>query len=293
MTEVTTGVRSAQDAGAPPTRTRAPLGRLLRAELRWIFRRPRTLGVLGLLAVIPVIIGVSLTMVGTPPPSGDAPALIAVATGNALVLPMAALGVALGVLLPLTAAMSGADALAGEQAHGTLRGWLLAPVSRGRLLAVKAFGVAVFVVSAVLLMALTGVLTGLAINGTGSLVTLSGTTLSPAAALGRVLLAVAWVAVQLWAVGAVALAISATTEHPMLVVASVLGGVIVFSVLSVLDALDWLHPFLLNESWTLQLADLLRDPVPATGLVESAVRAACYIAIGLSLAYARLATKDG
>ena len=32
--------------------------RLLRAELRWIFRRPRTLVVLGLLAAVPAVIGI-------------------------------------------------------------------------------------------------------------------------------------------------------------------------------------------------------------------------------------------
>lgn len=286
-------------AGVEPPlarRTRAPLARLLRAELRWIFRRPRTLVVLGLLAAIPVIIGVALTVVDSPGPRGGGGegngSLLATAGANALVLPIAALAMTLTLLLPLSAAMAGADAIAGEQAHGTLRGLLLAPVSRGRLLLVKAVGVAALILTAVLVIALTGVLTGLAINGTGSLFTLSGTTLSLPGALGRVLLAAGWVALQLWAVGAVALAVSTTTEHPMLVVVSVLGGVLVFSVLSVLDALDWLHPFLLNSSWT-DVADVLRDPIPPEALGEGALRAACYLVIGLCLAYSRLTTKDG
>ncbi|PXY21446.1 hypothetical protein BAY60_27270 [Prauserella muralis] len=277
--------------------SRAPLPRLLRAELRWIFRRPRTLVVLGLLAAIPVIIGVALTLVDSPGPpdgggDGDGGSLVATAAGNALVLPIAALAMALGLLLPLTAAMVGGDALAGEQAHGTLRGWLLAPVSRGRLLFVKAFGVATFAVCAAGVMALTGIVTGLVINGTDALVSLSGTTLTFPEALLKVAIAAGWVSLQLWAVGAVALAISACTEHPMVVLASVLGGVVVFSVLQFLDALDWLHPFLLNASWQ-DLADVLRDPMPGGALAEGALRAACYIAIALSLAYARLSTKDG
>src|SRR5439155_10549111 len=102
--------------------------------------------------------------------------------------------------------------------HGTLRGWLLAPVSRGRLLAVKALGVATFTLTSVLLMAVVGVLSGLAMNGTSGLFTLSGTTLSFGAALGKIGIAVLWVTLQLWAIGAIALAISASTEHPMLVV---------------------------------------------------------------------------
>lgn len=281
-------------APAAPARIAVPLLRLYRAELRWIFRRPRTLVVLGLLALIPVVVAIGLA-VG----SGDAGAggggddgLFSTAAGNALVLPIATLAVTLNLLLPLTSAMSAGDALAGELSHGTLRGWLLAPVSRGRLLAVKALGVATFTLASVVLMAVVGVLAGLVINGTGSLFTLSGTTLSFGAALGKIAIAAGWVTLQLWAVAAVALAISACTEHPMLVVVSVLAGTIVSTVLLLLSAVDWLHPFLLPKSFD-SLVDVLRDPMPGAGLAEGAIRAACYVVIGLSLAYARITTKDG
>ncbi|WP_020670475.1 ABC transporter permease [Amycolatopsis nigrescens] len=274
------------------------VARLARAELRWIFRRPRTLIVLGLLALIPVVVGVSLTLVDpTAAPEGAGPdggggSLFTAAVGNALVLPIAVLTVTLALLLPLATAMAGADALAGETSHGTLRGWLIAPVSRGRLLAVKAFGVATVALTAVFVMALTAVVTGVVINGTGAMITLSGTTLSLGGALGKIALAVGWVTLQLWAVGAVALAISACTEHPMLVVVSVLAGTVMFQVLGLLDAVSWLHPFLLNESWT-ALADVLRDPTPMDQLGEGALRALCYIAVAMSLAYARISTRDG
>ncbi|QWF82187.1 ABC transporter permease [Amycolatopsis sp. CA-230715] len=271
--------------------------RLARAELRWIFRRPRTLVVLGMLALIPVVLGVSLTLVDSnnaPNGAQDGPGggVLSAAAGNAFVLPIAALVVTLQLLLPLAAAMAGADAIAGEAANGTLRGWLLAPVSRGRLLAVKAFGVATVTVCAAGLMAITGFVTGLIINGPGAMFTLSGDTLSIWDTLGRVGLATAWVVLQLWAVGAVALAISTCTEHPMLVVVSVLAGTIVFQVLSMLSAVSWLHPFLLNKSWE-AIPDILRDPIPSGGLTEGAVRAVCYIVIALSLAYARITTRDG
>ncbi|MEU5263048.1 ABC transporter permease subunit [Amycolatopsis sp. NPDC021455] len=284
---------------APAARTghdTVPLTRLLAAELRWIFRRPRTLAVLGLLALIPVVIGIGLTLVsGTPDAGGPNPdgALLASAVNNAFVLPIAAIVMSLALLLPLASAMAGADAIAGETSHGTLRGWLIAPVGRGRLLAVKAFGVATVSVVSVLAMCVTGVVTGLIINGTDSLFTLSGTTLSLGGALARILLMAGWVVLQLWAVGAVALAISSWTEHPMLVVASVLAGDIVFTILGFLTSLDWLHPFLLTQNWSLAPAEVLQDPMGTQMLGEGALRAACYIVIGLSLAYARLSTRDG
>jgi len=281
-------------AVAAPKAAHVGLLRLYRAELRWIYRRPRTLVVLGLLALIPAVIAIGLTIgqsTGNGPGNGG-DALLTSAAGNALVLPIATLIVSLNLMLPLTSAMSAADALAGELSHGTLRGWLLAPVSRGRLLAVKALGVATFTLTSVLLMAVVGVLSGLAMNGTSGLFTLSGTTLSFGAALGKIGIAVLWVTLQLWAIGAIALAISASTEHPMLVVVSVLAGTIVFSVLLLLSAVDWLHPFLLPKSWD-SLVDVLRDPMPASGLMEGVIRALAYIFIGLSLAYARLTTRDG
>lgn len=283
------------NAPAASARIAVPLLRLYRAELRWIFRRPRTIVVLGLLALIPVVVAIGLA-VGSGSPGGGGgggdDGLFSTAAGNALVLPIATLMVTLNLLLPLTSAMSAGDALAGELSHGTLRGWLLAPVSRGRLLTVKALGVATFTLASVVLMAVVGVLAGLVINGTGSLFTLSGTTLSFGAALGKIAIAAGWVTLQLWAIGAVALAISACTEHPMLVVVSVLAGTIVSTVLLLLSAVDWLHPFLLPKSFD-SLIDVLRDPMPGAGLAEGAIRAACYVVIGLSLAYARLTTKDG
>ncbi|MGH3515988.1 MAG: ABC transporter permease [Haloechinothrix sp.] len=281
-------------AGWQPPLVKVALPRLLRAELRWIFRRPRTLIVLGLLAAIPVVIGVSVRLAGAPaggPPGGDAPVFVTAAS-SALALPIGALTVTLALLLPLSVAMVSADALAGEQAHGTLRGLLLAPVGRGRLLGVKAFGMASAALTAVILMAATGLITGLILNGTDGLFTLSGTTLGFVDALGRVALAAGWVTVQLCAVGAVALAISASTEHPVVVVACVLAGDIVFGVLQLLSAVDWLHPFLLTESWS-TVTDVLRDPIPMDALTEGTLRAACYIVIGLSLAYASMIARDG
>jgi len=270
---------------------------LYRAELRWIFRRPRTLAVLGLLALIPIVIGVALTLVDPAEANGGGGggdgALLASAMNNGFILPVAALTMTLALLLPLASAMAGADAIAGEAAHGTLRGWLIAPVGRGRLLAIKAFGVATVSVLAVLAMTFTGFVTGLIISGTDSMFTLTGSTLSVWDALGRLLVVALWITLQLWAVGAVALAISSFTEHPMLVVASVLAGTIVFTILGFLDAVSWLHPFLLNKDWSMAPASVLMDPLDTTLLGEGALRAACYIVIGLSIAYSRLTTRDG
>jgi ABC-2 type transport system permease protein len=289
---VTTAVLPAgQEVAAPRS---APLGRLLGSELTWVLRRPRTLVMLGVLGLIPVVIAIGVTVVadGVRSRPGGA-GLIGAIAGNGLVLPVASITLALALLLPMAVTTAAADAIAGEAASGTLRGLLLAPVGRLRLVVVKAFGVLVVATLAVLAIAVVGVLAALVVVGLadGQLVTLSGTTLGFGEAMGRVLVVVVWAVGQLAAVGAVALAISSFTEHPMVVLASVLGGLIVFGVLGAVPALDWLQPYLLPSGWTAG-ADVLRDPMVWGGLVESSLRALCYTAVGGGLATYRMLRRD-
>jgi ABC-2 type transport system permease protein len=190
--------------------------------------------------------------------------------------------------------MAAADAIAGEAASGTLRGLLLAPVGRLRLVAMKAFGVLVVAVAAVVALAAVGVVAGLVVVGSaggGQLVTLSGTTVSLGEALSRVALVAVWTVGQLAAVGAVALAISALTEHPLVVLAAVLGGLIVFGVLGAIPALGWLQPFLLTSGWTAG-ADALRDPLPLDGMVDATLRALCYLAVGTGATVVTMLRRD-
>jgi ABC-2 type transport system permease protein len=146
---------------------------------------------------------------------------------------------------------------------------------------------------ATLAIAVVGVLAGLLVVGTadGQLVTLSGSTLPLGSALARVALVVVWTIGQLAAVGAVALAVSSVTEHPLVVLASVLAGLIVFGVLSAIPALDWLQPYLLTTGWRAG-ADALRDPLPWDGLLSSSARAACYLLLGAGLTLFRMLRRD-
>jgi ABC-2 type transport system permease protein len=253
-----------------------------------------------LLMLVPVILGIGIAVESA---SGggqggngggtEGPGVLAsIVSDNGLVLPVFALFMSLQLLLPMVGAMWAADALAGEASTGALRNLLVAPVGRARLLGVKAFGVASATLIGILLMTLTGIIAGLTLLGGTGMLTISGTTLSFWPALGRILLTVLLVWIQVLAVAAVALAISSVTEHPLIVMAVSLGLIIVFNVLNVISALDWLHPFLITESW-FSLVDVMRDPMPTGEITESVLRAACYLLIGGSLALARMLTKDG
>jgi ABC-2 type transport system permease protein len=277
-------------------RTKAPVGRLLWSELRFMIRRPRTLVALAVLVVAPVIAAVAMSVAtSTAEGGGGGPAIASVAslvTDNGLILPVFLLLLSLTMLLPMLGAMWSADALAGETQTGALRGLLMAPVGRARLLAVKAFGVAALSLLAVVVLTVVSILAGLAILGGDGMLTVSGNVLPLGESLGRIALLAALVTVQVWAVAAVALAISAATEHPLVVLASTLGGIIVFTILGNIPALDWLHPVLLTDAWE-SLADVIRDPMPTDGIVNAVLRAVCYLVIGYSLALARISTKDG
>ena len=265
-----------------------PLWRLCAAELRWVLRRPRTLVMFTLFALVPVLIAIGVVVADGEGGRG----LIGSVAGNGLVLPVAAMTVSLALLLPLAVSTAAADAIAGESQHGTLRGLLLSPVGRLRLAAMKAFGVLVVGAVCVLVIAVVGVLAGWVVVGTpGSMVTLSGTTLGAGEAVGRVALAALWTVGQLAAVGAVALAISSYTEHPLVVLASVLGGLIAFGVASAIPALDWLQPYLLTTGWSAG-ADVLRDPLPLDGLGSSSLVALVYLLVGAALLVVRMLRRD-
>ena len=271
----------------------APLPRLLRQELGELLHRPRTWMFLGVLALIPLIIGVSLANSDKPTATGSAvgSGLIAAATSNGLGLPIASLAISVTLLLPLGITVTAADALAGEAMHGALRGLLLAPLRGPRLLLVKSSGVLAMALASVAVITVVGTLVGtLVIGGADRLLTLSGTTVGTGEALYRIVLAAAWTVLQLASVGAVALAVSALTERPLAVTALVVGGTIMCNLLTAIPTLDALHPWLLTAGWP-ALADLLRDPIPCESLVHSALLALAYLVVSLTVATAAMRRK--
>jgi ABC-2 type transport system permease protein len=277
-------------SGAEP-RT-APLRRLLGAELRTVRRRPRALAALTVPALVPLVIGVGVALTDLAPGSGAAlPGLVTGVSGNGLMLPITGLAVALALLLPLGVSLLAADALAGEAACGALRGQLLAPVSRPMLVGVKACGVFLVAALAVLAVALVGLVVGALALGGGGLLTLSGSTLGVGASVARAAVATGWTMLQVFAVAAVAMAVSARTEAPLVVIASVLGGAIGFAVLGAIPSLGWLRPWLLTAAWS-ALPDVLRDPMPTEGLARGALLAFGYLLAGLVAAVAGLLSRE-
>lgn len=269
----------------------AAAGRLLRSELRLVFGRRRNQALLIVLALVPVMIGVAIRVSTGSPEAGEGPPFLERVSGNGLFLAFTGLATVVPFFLPLSVGVVAGDAVAGEASAGTLRYLLVVPVSRLRLLAVKYAALVGFGLSATLVVAIVGLLTGWALFPVGDVTLLSGTTVSSLEAVVRSLLVALYVAVGLAGLAAIGLAVSTFTEVPVGAMATTIGLSVVSQVLGAIPQLDWLHPVLFTHHW-LAFGDLLRDPVPLGTLTDGLLLQAAWIVVALSVAYARLTTRD-
>ena len=109
---------------------------LLRTEWAKVLRRPRTYVALGLVVVVPAIVGFAL-WANPPGEGGEGPRFFSAAISTGLLFPAAALNIMSRFLLVVVIGLFAGDAIAGEAGTGNLRYLLLRPIGRGRLLAAK------------------------------------------------------------------------------------------------------------------------------------------------------------
>lgn len=286
---------SAAEIAVPATSRRRPAAsrrwstRLLRSELRLIAGRRRNQMGLLVLAAVPIVMAVAVKV--SEPGAGRGPDFLSSITSNGLFVPLAALGVEIGMFLPLAIAMLAGDAVAGEANLGTLRYLLTVPVHRTRLLAVKYLSLCIGAVWGVAAVALPGAAIGIALFGTGDLTTLSGSQIGFGTAVWRVVLVMLYLATGLAGLAAVGLFISTLTEQP--IAASI--ALLIFTILSwILDAvpqLGWLHPWLIVHEW-MAFGDLLRDPIAWEHVLRGLFINGAYAVVFWLAAWARFSSKD-
>jgi ABC-2 type transport system permease protein len=263
--------------------------RLYAGEMRLLLGRRRNQTLLAVLAVVPLVIGIAVLL--STPRNGEGPRFLSQITGNGLFLVFTALTVSLPFFLPLVVGVVAGDSIAGEAGTGTLRYLLTVPVTRTRLLAVKALGVASYTALAVLVIALVGLATGAVLFGLGPVTLLSGDTVSLGAGLLRTAGVVVFVIVALLGLAAGGLFVSTLTENAIAAMAATI-GIALFSAL--LDAVPQLNSFagvLLTHRW-LGFGELLRSVPDGSALVQWSLLHLAYVAVFVSLAWARLETKD-
>ncbi|MFE6163221.1 ABC transporter permease [Streptomyces sp. NPDC056486] len=270
---------------------------LFRSELGITFRRWRTLALLGVLAAVPILVGIAVKIETSDGSSvgggggGGGPAFIAQITNNGLFLVFTALAATLPFFLPMAVGVVAGDSIAGESSAGTLRYLLVAPAGRTRLLLAKYATTMTFCLVATLVVALSALAVGALLFPFGEVTTISGVPISFGEGLLRALLIALVVAASLIGVAALGLFVSTLTSSGIAAMATTVGLLITVQILDQIPQLHAVQPYFFSHYW-LSFADLMREPVYWDELVKNLGLQGLYAAVFGSAAWARFGAKD-
>ncbi|HEY7324345.1 MAG TPA: ABC transporter permease [Streptosporangiaceae bacterium] len=277
---------------------------MIGVELVKLVRRPRSWVAIALLCLLPAVVAVFVAVTHVVPPPGQGPTLLSTVLSNGSLFPAAALAIVLPIFLPVAVAVVAGDAVAGEASSGMLRYLLARPVGRTRLLVAKLISLVLFVLVAVIAVALTAYVTGRILFGdkpitvgTGGITSgviassLSGTPLTPVDIFVRTLGAIAFIAVSMLGVGAVALFLSTLTDSPLTATLGALAALITSGVLVALNSAAAVSPYLPTRYW-LAWVDFYRQPILWRDIERGFAIQGVYVLVFLAAAWANFATKD-
>jgi ABC-2 type transport system permease protein len=281
---------------------------VIRVELVKLARRPRSWVSIALLCGLPVLVAVFVAVTHLAPPPGQGPVLLSAVLSNGSLYPAAALAIVLPIFLPVAVAVVAGDTIAGEAGSGMLRYLLARPVGRTRLLAAKLISVIVYTLTAVVAVAGTSYVTGRLLFGTqpvavtsggvagtglagAAATSLSGTTLTPADILVRTVGAIAFIAVSMLGVAAIALFLSTVTDSSLGAALGALAALVTSQVLVTLNAAGSVSPYLPTRYW-LAWVDFFREPVLWRNIDRGFAVQGVYVVVLLGAAWANFATKD-
>jgi len=273
-------------------------------ELVKLVRRPRSWVAIALLCLLPAVVAVFVAVTHVVPPPGQGPTLLSTVLSNGSLFPAAALAIVLPIFLPVSVAVVAGDAVAGEASSGMLRYLLARPVGRTRLLVAKLITLVVFVLAAVIAVALTAYVTGRILFGdkpisvgnggiTAGVIanSLSGSPMTPAEILVRTLGAIAFIAVSMLGVGAIALFLSTLTDSSLAATLGALAALITSGVLVALNSAAAISPYLPTRYW-LAWVDFFRQPILWRDIDRGFAIQGVYVLVFLAAAWANFATKD-
>ena len=265
--------------------------RSLRLELFKILHQKRTyIGWLGLV-LVPLIVVAAAALQKPQPQDPGEPPFVAHVSANGLLVMLSALIALASFLLPLIAAMGGASPISAEAEAGTLKTWLSRPVSRTGVLLTKWTMAVAYAAAGAALVALVSLVAGALAFGVHPLVTLSGTSLSAAHALG--LIAVAYLIVVAGAVCSLSLALFISTLTDSSLTAAII-AVAVFTVLSVLNAFtvfDFMKPYTYS-AYRLAFVNLFRYPIYWRPIGQALLTYALTSGAALAAAWLVFSRKD-
>ena len=258
----------------------------IRAQKRTYF------GLAGLF-VVPFIFTIAMRL-SDPPDHSEAAGggfFIDQIASNGLYVALGSLFALSTFLLPLLAAMSGSQTIAGEAENGTLRTVLMQPVRRGTLLAAK-WSVANLYIAIGLLVLLAGsFIAGGAIFGFKSMVLISGPPAGIGHAIGLIFAAYVFVLIAMAAIVSLALVLSTLTNSGLTAVAGAMVLVIIMLILGNLGPLAFLRPYLFTNHFTAWV-NLFRDPIYWDPIRDALINFAVWIGAMTGLAWLIFRRKD-
>lgn len=276
------------DGRAPGYRARRTLP--LRTELVRQCKRRRTQLALGFLAALPLILVLAFTIGGSEA-SSDTTDLIALATSGGVNFTVFTLLMSVGFLLIVVVALFFGDAVASEASWSSLRYLLAIPIPRSRLLQQKAIVSAMLSVAALVLLFAVALGVGTLVYGAAPLVTPFGDSLGYGEAVGRLGLALLYIAVNLIWVAGLALLLSVLTDAPL----GAVGGAVMVSILvQILDQITALGSWrdYLPGHFSFAWSRLLAPTVDWHDIVIGSFSALAYGTLFAVIAWQRFEAKD-
>jgi ABC-2 type transport system permease protein len=294
---------------------------VITVELFKLVRRLRTWMTIGLICALPLVVAIFIAVTHLEPPPGQGSAFLSAVLNEGQLYPAAALALVLPVFLPVAVAVMAGDSIAGEASAGTLRYLLARPVGRTRLLVAKLTAVTAFTTLAVVAVTITSYAAGVLILGpsraaavapggisgsiapgaggaptaglqAGAAITsLSGAPLTFVELIERVLGAMAFIAVSMLGVAAIALFLSTITDSALGAALGSLAVLVASEVLVTLNAASAVQAYLPTRYW-LAWIDFFRQPIFWRDIQRGFAIQAVYVAVFLAAAWANFATKD-
>ncbi|HEX3782184.1 MAG TPA: ABC transporter permease subunit [Pseudonocardiaceae bacterium] len=262
----------------------------VRVELRRQIRRRRTQLSLGFLVLLPFLLLIAFK-VGNGSSNRSSGQLVDLASTSGANFTIFALFASSSFLLVVVIALFFGDTVASEASWSSLKYLLAIPIPRGRLLRQKAIVSGLLSLLGLILLPAVSLLVGVLAYGSGDLVSPTGEALPFGTAVGRIAIAVAFLAVQLLWVAGLALLLSVSTNAPL----GAVGGAVLASILSeILDsitALGGLREYLPTH-YALAWADLFSTNVDWGDIVRGILSALIYGIIFFAFAARRFARKD-
>lgn len=264
-----------------------------RAELRRQLGRRRTLWMIGIVLVLPLVFVAAFSLDDDPGRPGDTTVrLVDLATSGGPNFTVFTFVVSAELLLFGVAALFAGDPVPAEASWSSLRYLLTAPVTRARLLTSKLVVGFLSTAALVVILPAWSLLVGTIAYGSEPFSILGGGEMAWGQWVPRMLIAVVFVLVSIASIGAFSFWVGVRSQTPLAAVGGALLLLIVSGILDSIDALgDWRKalPAHYSRAW---LDLLVSGPVDWTDLRHGTLWSLLYTVLFLALGYRRFRRQD-